>query len=147
MSDIPALPAPVRAPGLSQKAARFFGFGLLFAVAYYVILYSAQRWGGLQPWLANVVGYAIIVPIHYVVHARFTFRADLHHGKAIPRHLVWQVASCLLGSLLTQGLAEMFQAAPALAALIGTIVVNGMSFIVSLFWIFVGRSDGQRPQV
>jgi putative flippase GtrA len=147
MSDAPALPTPVHVTALSYKATRFFGFGLIFAAAYYVILYTAQRWGGVAPWLANVIGYAIIVPIHYVVHARFTFRADLHHRRAIPRHIAWQLVSCLLGSILTQGLADLLQAAPALAALIGTIVVNGMSFVVSLFWIFVGKADGQRPQV
>ncbi len=136
----------VRHAVLLRKAARYAGFGVVFAAIYFAIFYVAQRFFGLQAWAATLVGYMLIVPAHYVIHARFTFQADLDHQTAIPRQVAWQIASCLIGALLTQALVGFLHASLFIAALIGTLVVNGLSFAVSLMWVFVSKPKLVLPE-
>ena len=121
---------------LQTKAMRYGFLGIGFATLYFCVVYGMQVWGGLGPTAATCVGYAVIVPLHYIVHARVTFRIQVNHAQALPRHLVWQVVSCLLGAGLTGAAATIFHATPLAAAVLSTLMVNGMGFVMSVWWIF-----------
>jgi len=76
--------------------------GVTLALIYFVVAYTAMSAVGLDPEIASVCSYLLMIPFGYFAHRIITFRSSAVHRVAFPGswlHQAW--ASRCPGSFLT----------------------------------------------
>ncbi len=73
---------------LRSRILRFAIVGGVSTIAYGVVTLAAVEIVGLQPLLATVLGYLLVVPLNFVLQRTFTFRSSNDMASEIPRFLL-----------------------------------------------------------
>jgi putative flippase GtrA len=122
-----------------RKFLPYLGVGGTGAAAY-VAIASILSQVGVVLWLAGAISYAVLTPIMYIGHYRFSFGTDASHRSAFPRYLALQA----LGFTMAWYLPLLFgglMPAPIIFTLVSAIVA-AMNFFLMKFWTFaVSKSD------
>jgi putative flippase GtrA len=126
--------------GLFRTIVSFLGVGSLGALTY-VLLASVLTSAGLSRSVASGLCYAALIPIVYLGHQIFTFRASIIHRVAFPRYVAIQA----VGLILSVALPLMVDpAVPAFAVYaVVCVAVAVLSFLLMKFWVFVDRNHGR----
>lgn len=113
---------------INLEFVKFLFFGLLnMGLSYLFYLLALQ----LMPYLlAYTLSYIAGILISYFLNSIFVFKTDLHWKKALQYPLVY-LAQYLLGSITLGFFVEALALPPSIAALINTIFLVPISFILS----------------
>lgn len=124
---------------------RFVCIGILaFAVHAFSVIFFVSGWG-LQPLVANVLGFCLAFSVSYVGHKNWTFRTDRQTRRgSLARFLVVSVTGFLINES-TYALYLSLWPDHYIVGLILTILLASVStFILSRNWAFstVGHARG-----
>jgi len=134
-------PAPEAAKSAARQILTFAVVGGLATATHFVLALVANAQGGLEPLVANVVGYLGAVFVSYVGNARLTFRRRVFDQAQFLRFILVSLAGLLLGQAITY-LATHGLGIPFHLALIGVVtIVPVFTFISSRLWAFAAAAD------
>ena len=110
--------------------------GLAATATQVVVSLGAQRWLGLGPLAASVVGYAGSVGVSYLGNSLFTFRRPALHGPQFARFATISLTGLGI-NLGTVFLCTHALGWPLWLALVPVVlVVPASTFVMSKFWAF-----------
>ncbi len=128
--------------GEAVKAGKFAIVGVANTLIDYGMFTLLTRFGGVQVYLANVIGYACGMLNSYVFNRAWTFKAqDKFFSPALVKFIVLNL--CMLG--LSTGLLYLFYdlaGLPELVAKAGaTVVTLAVNFVCNRLWVFKGQKS------
>ena len=91
---------------------------------------------GLQPLVANVIGFATAFCVSYTGHRNWTFASAQAHATTLGRFLLVALASFALNELLYSLLLRYTTLDYRTALAIVLIAVAGLTFVLSRWWAF-----------
>ncbi len=119
----------------SAVLGRFLISGIGTAVLFFALSYLFAR-GGMTPFFASVIAYAIAFGVGYTVQRSWTFQANTSHGRALPRYFILQAACALISGGVAEAAVRYLGATPFFMSVLTTLVAGGVSFVVSRVWVF-----------
>jgi putative flippase GtrA len=119
---------------LHQQLFRFGVVGMA-AMAVHLAVVSATVPFGLNPLIANVLAFFVAFQISYHGHRRWTFHSKNERSASYLRLLLVSLASFTLNETLYSAVLQT--GLDYRLGLLGVlIVVSGITFVLSRFWVF-----------
>lgn len=126
---------------MSGKFVRFVIVGSGSALLYFALMWLCRASLGLTPFLATLCAYGISFCAAYTLQHKWTFRSDAAHLVTLPRYALVQIACALLTASITQAVSHIYPQAPGwMLAGVSTVLASGLSFALSLMWVFSAPS-------
>lgn len=117
---------------------RFVAVGTGAALLLFVLTWFFAA-AGMPPLAAGAIAYAVAFAVTYLAQRGWSFGGQHAHGHALPRYFAAQAVAALTSGLAAQiavsGPGWGHEAAAALA----TFAASGVSFLLSLLWVFPAR--------
>jgi putative flippase GtrA len=121
---------------LIRQGAVFGAVGVAATLTHVLIALALEGWGGLEPLVANLIGYCSGIGVSYFGHARLTFGAPSRDGAQFARFLAVTLFALGLNQLIVwicvHRIGWPFWA--ALAAVV--VLVPGPTFVLAKLWAF-----------
>jgi putative flippase GtrA len=114
---------------------RFALAGGAGTAVHYLVLLALVSLAGVWPGPAAFAGAAVGACVVYLLNRRYTFASSRSHAAALPRFALMAIAGAVLNGVLV-GLLSAAGVYFLLAQVAATIVILGINFIVSKWWIF-----------
>lgn len=119
------------------QVVRFGLVGAAAAATHFVIAVACVRGAGLDPQVANVVGFLVAFSVSFLGQWRWTFGA---HGaplaRALPSYFLVSVSGFLANALAYRWLLTHTRLRYDVALALVLIAVAAMTFLLSRFWAF-----------
>lgn len=128
--------------GGNPVVAQMIRFGLVGLCAtgtYFVSTLLLHRYVPLSLPVAAAVSFAVVVAMNYVAHYSWTFRSDRAHAAAIPRFLATSVGGLAINTVVVALGGRWPGARQTTILLVGAVVVMIWNYLLSRFWVFIGR--------
>jgi putative flippase GtrA len=110
--------------------------GVTLALIYFVVAYTAMSAVGLDPEIASVCSYLLMIPFGYFAHRIITFRSSAVHRVAFPRFVVTSGMGVALSWVIPYLASHLF-AAPHWISFLGVcVIVPALSFVTTRAWVF-----------
>ncbi|MBZ9806958.1 GtrA family protein [Mesorhizobium sp. BR1-1-9] len=131
--------------GLVRKIAavrliRFVVVGIGAALLFFIMSWALLS-AGLPPFAGSVIAYVLAFVVAYSAQRGWTFEGQHHHGHALPRYLVAQLACAVFAGLCAHVAVSMFSAPPIVMSAVATLAAGAASYVLSSVWVF---RDDQR---
>jgi putative flippase GtrA len=117
------------------RIVRFVCVGVGVAVFFMVLTYLLVS-GGVAPFLASIVAYALCFVVAYLLQRFWTFEAKHPHREALPRYLALQVGCAVFSGLVPQVAIDRFGATRLVAVGLATIAASVLSYVGSTLFVF-----------
>lgn len=132
----------LRDGGLSPRLARFIIVGVGAALLFFALSWLLST-GGMPPFAATVVAYAIAFGVAYCAQRGWTFGGMHRHGDALPRYLTAQFGCAVMSGLVGHVAVEGFGLSSFWMSAIATGTASAASYLLSALWVFpVSRQRG-----
>ena len=120
--------------------------GCISAACYVALGVFFSRLPGVRPSVALAGALVVMLLPNYAAQRTLTFRSQRNHRQALPRYLVTQAISNLLGMALSELFADQVAVRPWMAFTVVAFVIAAVNFTLLKFWTFVGsRERTPRP--
>lgn len=127
-----------------QQIRDFVIAGLIATLAHYAAMGLLITGFEIRPLAATFVGSWVGSLVAYGLNRVRTFRSQVAHRQALPRHLAMGVASIALNAFAFEILVRFLTWPTAIAQIAATAICLMMNFVVMKFWVFRGRSLTER---
>jgi putative flippase GtrA len=115
--------------------------GCISAACYVALGVLFSRLPGVRPSMALAGALIVMLLPNYAAQRTLTFRSRRNHRQALPRYLVTQAISNLLGMVLSELFADQVAARPWVAITVVAFVIAAVNFTLLKLWTFVGSGD------
>ena len=114
------------------------GAALLLWVLGFLLLSA-----GVQPFIAGCAAYAVSFCVAYLLQRGYTFAGRHAHREALPRYVAAQACAGLVAGVATALAQERLGLGHELSSAAGTIAASATSLLLTAFWVFPGRRQGE----
>jgi len=127
------------------EPAIFAGVGLAASLAHFLAAVLLVEQVSVQPWIANIIAFAVAFPVSYFGHSFLTFsaraygRADAVTGKSFRRFLTLAGAGFLLNQASVVLFVEQLGYPPRTVFGVTIACVAGILYLAGKFWAFRDR--------
>ena len=118
--------------------------GVSLARIYFVVAYVGTSVIGLEPGIASVCAYVLMIPCGYFAHRIITFRSSAVHRVAFPRFVVTSCMGVALSWVIPYVASQQFGVPHWIAFLAVCVTVPALSFVTTRAWVFV-ETRGSSP--
>ena len=124
-------------PGMEiGQIFRFVAAGSFAAAIYFVLMLTFLHLGAHSA-VAALLAHFLAFFVGYTVQKRFAFRSSSTHSRSLPRYALLQL-SCAGSAVLAATVSSAIVAAsPMTVAAVTTVVLSGVSYVLSSRWVFV----------
>ena len=122
--------------------------GVVLALIYFLVAYVGTSVIGLEPEVASVSAYLLMIPCGYFAHRIITFRSSAFHRVAFPRFVVTSCIGVALSWVIPYVASQLFAVPHWIAFLAVCVIVPTLSFVTTRAWVFVEtRATSRSPDV
>lgn len=126
----------IKLPPIAWQIARFGVVGLTAAAIHFFTVVSVVQLSGLNPLIANVIGFLVAFQMSYWGHRKWTFQASaMLHRVAVPKLLIVQLANFAANETLFYIFLTL-HIPYTIALLIVLTILPIFTFLCSKFWVF-----------
>lgn len=126
-----------------KTGLRFLLSGASTTCVYFILSYLLIR-AGWRPFSANIASYAIAFLFGYLLQRTWTFRGRHPHREALPRYLAAQLGCALTVAVAADLAMSSLHPSPFLLSLGAASSSAGISYVVSVLWVFPAQSTKSR---
>ncbi|MDJ0943883.1 MAG: GtrA family protein [Kiloniellales bacterium] len=131
---------------MKQTLGEMFRFGVVGAAATVVhagmVVFLVEVLG-LEPVWANVLAFLTALPVSYLGNFHWTFAAEGHHGRRLPRFVFTQAFGFTSSQTIMFVVVEVLRLHYGIALAIVVTTVPLMSYILSRKWVFSAAAPGK----
>lgn len=126
--------------GMHDRATigRFIAVGGGAALLLFLLTWLLAA-AGAPPFVAGTAAYATAFFAAYLTQRGWSFRWKHAHRDAFPRYVAAQTLAALISGVVAHVCMSGFGLPPEAAALLAACAASGISFLMSLFWVFPAR--------
>ncbi len=117
------------------QLARFGVVGIAAMAVHWVVVAVIVPMG-IQPLLANIIGFATAFNVSYFGHRNWTFTSSTGHATTLTRFLGVAIASFALNELMYSVLLRHTALDYRVALLLVLVAVAALTFVLSRYWAF-----------
>ncbi len=126
----------------AREVILFGGVGIAASAVHYVVALSANELDSAAPWVANMFGWLVAVPVSYFGHACVTFASSGYERNLNLSHV--SAARFVCTALLTLAVSQCailvfigwLSMAPRIAFASVIAITATVSFLVNKYWAF-----------
>lgn len=96
---------------------------------------------GAPPFLGGLVAYAVAFAVAYVLQRNWTFRRSGSHRHTLPKYFAGQVLCAAVSGAVTHLLVQVWGQDPGPSAVVATVIVSALSFVLSSTWVFRDQTE------
>ena len=126
----------MKLPSIVREANLFALVGVTATVCHVAMTLLANRFLGLGPMAASLVGYASSVSVSYLGNSLFTFRRPALHGPQAARFAVISLGGLGVNQTIVFVSTHLFGWPLKLALIPVVLIVPASTFVMSKFWAF-----------
>jgi len=119
--------------------------GVAATATHYFIALGANRFGQVDLYLANILGYVSAVAISYFGHGRFTFKQTLNWA-IFTRFVVVSLGALGTSELLLLALQKTLAPPEYISLAVVVCTIPVLTFIMSKLWVFSGAASNQASE-
>jgi putative flippase GtrA len=131
-------------PAEMRQLVTFGLVGVVSTATHVIIALTTHKELGLQPIVANCLGYSCAFSVSYFGNARLTFRQPALHGGRFVRFVGVSLLGLALSETITYVSTTMLRLPFALALVPVVTLVPFISFVLSKSYAFAGSSEERR---
>lgn len=120
----------------TTQASRFAGVGLLATLVHVTAAWLANLVPGMNPFAANLIGFACAFWISYLSNFYWTFAKRGDHATHIGRFFISSALCFLLSNAIVFIAVTQLQLSFTIALLAIAILIPPLSFVMVKFWAF-----------
>ena len=128
----------MKLPAVVREGGVFVLVGASATGCHYLTALGANRFLGLSPMLATLVGYVCSVGVSYLGNSLFTFRRPALHGPQFVRFAVISLAGLAINQAIVFVGAHLLGWPFWLALVPVVVIVPASTFTLAKFWAFRG---------
>jgi putative flippase GtrA len=129
------------------KVVRFVIVGTTVTVLYFALCYMFRADLDLRPFFATLAAYPICMLCGYLGQKKFAFRSNAGHVRSLFRYTMLNLAVALTTAFSSQWATQEMGFSPFYMSVFATVVAGGVSFFVSLFWVFSEPAASERRRL
>ena len=118
------------------QASRFAGVGLLATLVHVSVAYLASLLPGMNPFAANLIGFACAFWVSYISNFYWTFGKRNDHAMHLRRFFITSALCFLLSNGIVFTVTTLLQQPFAISLLAIAILIPPLSFALAKFWAF-----------
>ena len=126
----------------TAQASRFAGVGLLSTLVHVTAAWFANLVPGMNPFAANLIGFACAFWISYLSNFYWTFGKRGDHAMHLRRFFIASALCFLLSNAIVFTTGTLLQQPFAISLLAIAILIPPLSFALAKFWAFRERPAG-----
>lgn len=121
---------------LVRQGAVFGVVGVAATLTHVLIALTLEGWAGLEPLVANLIGYSSGIGVSYFGHARLTFGAPSRDGAQFARFLAVTLFALGLNQLIVWVCVHRLDWPFWMALVAVVLLVPGPTFVLAKLWAF-----------
>lgn len=118
------------------RLVRFSFVGILNSFLYIGVVVAAIEGFGQSPIVGSLIGQLVSVVVLYVGHLRYSFRLEFNRGAFLRRFLAVSAALSCMNVGITWLLTDTLGFSYRISTMLLTVLIPGMSYLLSRFWVF-----------
>lgn len=135
--------------GLRTQAGRLVRFGIVgvaATVTHVTTLTALVELLGVDPHVANFLGFVVAVPVSYLGHYYWSFASTHAHGETLLRFVIVAVASLVTSQGLMILAVDGLGAGYGVGIVLMVVVMPLVNFVVQQVLVFRRRSTSRRER-
>lgn len=122
---------------MNRSFLRYAIVGLLGAAIHISILTILVEWAHLDPIVASVVGFLVVLTLSYWLNTQWSFeQSQQSHRKAIFRYSAVSVMGLCLNTLIMFCLVNQLSMWYLIGQATATLIVAAHNFLLNFYWTF-----------
>lgn len=127
---------------LRGRLLRYVAAGVLATGVYLAVVSALVVWVEVGPVAAAVAATVVVIVTSYAVNRRFVFSTDRSHRSAFARFVIASLLSIALNAGLMHLATTQFGWRWLAGAVLTTLIVPPVNFVVNYRWTFRPTGDG-----
>lgn len=129
----------------TAQASRFAGVGILATVVHVSVAYLVSRFGGANPFLANLTGFGVAFWVSYCGNFYWTFSGSTEHAVRLKRFIISSTFCFFLSNGIVATV-NWLHLPFEVALVVITFLIPPLSFALAKFWAFRSLPAGGKSQ-